>query len=277
MKYEQIITLLKTYSPPPGWPGNMFLLPEEVMCEIYRFIVDKKLHTCIELGTGFGSTSCVMAAALDEIGGGRLVTVDMYLHQPVNVKVLAKHTEVDTDSVDVIVDRLGYNWYLSELIQHQTENGICKPLFDFCLLDGAHEWEPDALAFYLIAKLMKPGAWIAIDDLNFNLRMIPNWQETHGNYTDRELDAFQMAMVYELVVKQHPDFENFDVTHFGRIGWAQKKLLVSDRKPHIRLPIMGSFRYLLKRFREVTQHEGLGAVLRKSLRYLRKRLLQNNP
>ena len=30
-------------------------------------------------------------------------------------------------------------------------------------------------------------------------------------------------MVYELAVQQHPDFENFHLTHEGRIGWAQKK------------------------------------------------------
>lgn len=175
------------------------------------------------MGTGFGATTCVLGAAVEELGRGHVVTIDMYLHQPVNVKVLLDHAHLDPQLVEVVADKLGYNWYLADLIQQQTHNDVCKPLFDFCLLDGAHEWEPDALAFQLIANLLKPGAWIALDDINFNLRMIPNWRETHGHYSDRELDTFQIKMVYDLMVRQHPDFCDFRLTHGGRIGWARKR------------------------------------------------------
>ena len=62
-----------------------------------------------------------------------------------------------------------------------------------------------------------------MDDLNFNLRMISNWQETHGNRSDRELDTYQMAMVYNLLVRQNPDLGKFEITHDGRVGWARKR------------------------------------------------------
>lgn len=165
----------------------------------------------------------MIADAVKRLGSGRVVTVDMYMHQPVNVTTLMKHVGLAERDAEVVVDPLGYNWYLAELIQAQTKNGVCHPIFDFCLLDGAHEWEPDALAFTLVAKLLKPGAWIAIDDINFCLRMIANWQESHGNHTDKELDTFQMKMVYDLVVQQRPDFYDFHLSHEGRIGWARKR------------------------------------------------------
>jgi hypothetical protein len=162
-------------------------------------------------------------AAFEQQQAGSLLTIDKYLHQPVNVHVLREHAGLKPDRLQAISDELGYNWYMADLIRQQTVNGVCHPLFDFCLLDGAHEWEPDALAFNLVAKLMKPGGYVAIDDLNYCFRMMPNWQETHGDRTDKELDTYQMKMVYDLVVKQHRDFTDFRITHDGRIGWAKKK------------------------------------------------------
>lgn len=220
MKFERVLDSLKNYPVPEGFLSSPFLLPENVISDVYKFIVDNKLRSCIELGSGFGATSCVMGAATEEING-KVLTVDMYLHQPVNVEVLKKHTGIG-DSLEFAVDKLGYNWYLADLIAKQTKNGICEPLFDFCLLDGAHEWSPDALAFFLVAKLIKPGGWIVLDDINFTLRSVPNWQQEFGNYTDKELDSFQVGMVYELAVRQHPDFQAFRITHNGRIGWAKK-------------------------------------------------------
>ena len=114
---------------------------------------------------------------------------------------------------------------MADLISKQTQGDKCLPLFDFCLLDGAHEWEPDALAFFLVAKLMKPGGWLVMDDLTYNLRiMVPNWRDTpmFADYSERAIDTFQMKMVYDLVIKQHPDFADFHVSHAGRMGWARK-------------------------------------------------------
>lgn len=183
MKYQQVLDLLNSYTPPDNWNANLFLLPLEAEHDIYQFIIKNKPHSCIELGTGFGATACIMAAAMEEIGSGQVTTVDMYMHQPVNVKVLIQHTGINNKFLKIVVDPLGYNWYIADLIKQQSHRGVCHPLFDFCLLDGAHEWNPDALAFLLIAKLLNPGGWIALDDINFNLGMIPNWQETHPNYT----------------------------------------------------------------------------------------------
>nr|WP_290228020.1 class I SAM-dependent methyltransferase [Trichocoleus desertorum] len=223
MNFETIIDSLKSFVIPGNWPSSIFLLSESAMADIYKCIVDNQLHSCIELGTGHGATSCVMAAAVDEIGGGQVLTIDKYLHQPVNVQVLKSHSGL-SENLEAIVEKLGYNWYLADLIASQTDTDGCQPLFDFCLIDGAHEWEPDALAFSLVAKLLKPGGWIVFDDINFMLRSMPDWETHFGQLTDRELDTCQVGMVYDLVVKQHPDFCDFRVTHGGRLGWARKKV-----------------------------------------------------
>ena len=97
-------------------------------------------------------------------------------------------------------------------------------MFDFCFLDGAHEWQPDALAVFLAVKLLKPGGWFVLDDLDFNLRSMPTWKESHGHLSDRELDTYQISMVWNLVARQHPELTAFKETEGGRIGWARKVL-----------------------------------------------------
>lgn len=251
MSFETIMQSLKTYVVPDEWPFPIFLLPEAAMADIYTCIVDNNLHSCIELGTGHGTTSCIMAAAVDELGDGRVVTVDKCWHQPVNVQVLKDYTGLG-ETLEIVVDKLGYNWYLADLITRQTQEGICQPLFDFCLLDGAHEWECDALAFSLVAQLLQPGAWVVLDDLNFTLRSVPNWEHMFGHLSDRELDTCQIGMVYDLVVRQHPDFQNFCITHGGRLGWAQKKVDGLEQQPS--QDIIATMQHQLHQMRGELQH-----------------------
>ncbi len=276
MKFNEIYDRLQSFKPPDGWPGHIFLLPKDVMEDIYKFIISHKLHSCIELGTGYGATTCVMASAMEEIGGGKVVTIDKYLHESVNVKVLMQQTGVKEELIEVVVDELGYNWYMADLIKKQTNDGYCAPLYDFCLLDGAHEWEPDALAFTLVAMLLKPGAWIVLDDVNFNLRMVANWKEYFPNHSDRELDAFQVNMVYTLIVEQHPEFYDFQVTHQGRIGWARKNDVVPriagarSRGKNINSSVDRYPR--LSRALTIYHEQGLRKMINEVISYYRKRI-----
>ncbi|WP_071517598.1 class I SAM-dependent methyltransferase [Geitlerinema sp. PCC 9228] len=223
MDFATIWQRLQSYEIGGFWPESIFLLPEDAIADIYEFVASHQLHWGLELGCGFGTTSCVMAAAVAANGGGKVVACDRQLYESVNPYRLQEHTQVG-DTLEVAIEPLGYNWYLADLIAKQTQDNICTPIFDFCFLDGAHQWETDGLAFALVAKLLKPGGWIVFDDLNFVLRgCIPNWREEFGHLSDRELDTPQVEMVYELLVKQHPDFTDFAITHGGRMGWARKR------------------------------------------------------
>jgi predicted O-methyltransferase YrrM len=211
---------LKSFVQPDGNP-LLFLIPDSAVAEVYDCIVSNRLQSCLELGTGYGTTSCVMAAAADAIGG-RVIAVENQRH-PVTPEMLKQHVGL-SENPTVVVEKLGYNWYLADLISQNTRDGVCRPVFDFCFLDGAHEWLPDALAFFLIEKLLKPGGWLVLDGVNFRLRGCqPHWEKVFGHLSDRELDVCQVGMVFDLVVRQHPGFHDFRVSHDGRIGWARKK------------------------------------------------------
>jgi predicted O-methyltransferase YrrM len=218
MTFDQVYNLLFDYQTERN--QRMLLLAEGTLREIYGCIVSTNARDCLELGTGFGATACVMAAAIDQIGGGTVTTVDQIARDPVGVDQLAQLTGLSRHIKSVQLSA-GYNWFLLRLLQERTKGGACEPCFGFCYLDGAHEWQPDALAVLLMTRLLRPGAWIMLDDLNFKLRGChPGWDA--GNRSDEELDTPQVGLVFDLLVKTHPDLERFMLSNDGHIGWARK-------------------------------------------------------
>jgi predicted O-methyltransferase YrrM len=220
MTFDQVYNLLLNYQTEIN--QRLLLLTEETLREIYDCIVATRARDCLELGTGFGATACVMAAAVDEIGGGTVTTVDQILRTPVGVEQLAQLIGLSR-YVHTVQLGAGYNWFLMRVLRECTKASVCEPRFDFCYLDGAHQWEPDALAMLLVAKLLRPGAWMMVDDLNFILRGCHDgWEASYGNRSDEELDTPQVGMAFDLLARTHPDLEHFVLTNSGHIGWARK-------------------------------------------------------
>ena len=220
MKFERIYQLLLTRQAEIN--QLIVLLAEGTLREIYHCIVATSAKECLELGTGFGATACVMAAAIDEIGGGTVTTIDHMGRQPVGVVELAQHTGL-ARYVNAIVHPRGYNWILMRLLRERNKDDVCEPCFDFCYLDGAHEWELDALAALLMPRLLRAGAWMMLDDLNYRFRGAGTGPEaTRAHWSDEELATAHVGMVFDLLVKTHPDLEHIMLTNTGHIGWARK-------------------------------------------------------
>lgn len=268
MKKEKVFAALERYAARAG--QNIFLLPIPALERIYDCILAQRAQMCLELGTGLGTTTCVMAAALEEVGSGRVVTIDRVVHQPVNLTVLQEYLGLDGGLIEPVVDGLGYNWWLAEQVSHLSQDSSAQPRFDFCLLDGAHEWEPDALAALLAIRLLKPGATLVLDDVNNTLRkMMPHWQTIpqYAHYTDRQLDSLQMRMVYEWLMVPHPELENFRLTDGDRLGWATKRSSVQSPDA-VRVvtrelpPEPASLRRMLRTMRIMRRERGPGGVVR---------------
>ena len=79
-------------------------------------------------------------------------------------------------STRVSIDRSysTYTWFLKEQVEAQSDDaGNCRPLYDFCFLDGQKNWSVDRLAVVLIEKLLQPGGWLLLDDLGWSARPRP--------------------------------------------------------------------------------------------------------
>lgn len=200
--------------------GVPFMRPDQGR-RIYDHVRATQPERILEIGTAHGVSAAYMAAALDANGHGELTTVDSvrgaahYQPDPLLAKVALGHL------IRVVrTDDSSYNWWLKEQVERRSDvEGNCLPIFDFCYLDGAHDWTIDGLAVILIEKLLNPGAWLLLDDLA--------WMHATGTGTvadglsEAERTQPHMRAVFELIVKQHPSFAELRIEDEDW-GWAHK-------------------------------------------------------
>ena len=135
---------------------------------------------------------------------------------------LLRELELDRLVRFVVRDDSSYDWYLKELIEEQSDNhGNCEPIFDFCYLDGAHNWTIDGLAVFLVEKLLKPGGWLLLDDLEWSYASSPSGAAGPFPLSEGERRQPHMRAVFDLIVRQHPSFTQFKIQD-GNWGWAGK-------------------------------------------------------
>jgi hypothetical protein len=113
----------------------------------------------------------------------------------------------------------GYNWFLHDRIREQTIDGLCQPAYDLCIIDGPKNWTIDGDAFFLADKLLRPGAALIFDDVDYTYA---TWAREHGrealdgvNHNEMspaEIATPQIREVAELLVMQHPDYGDFRFT-----------------------------------------------------------------
>ena len=97
-----------------------------------------------------------------------------------------------------------YNW--------SPGGDLAGPRFDYVFIDGAHTWAHDALAFALADRLLAPGGYMDFDDYRWTLRASPTmnpaaFPEVERLYTDEQIDARQVALVVDLLVRSDERYE----------------------------------------------------------------------
>jgi predicted O-methyltransferase YrrM len=201
---------------------------------VYEHIRRTEPAEVLELGTAHGVSAAYMAAALEANGSGRLTTVDHggASYEPSPAEVLAPLGLAHR--VTIVRKHSSYNWFLKELIERQSDrSGNCQPVIDFCYLDGAKNWNIDGLAVLLLEKLLRPGGWLLMDDLEWTYEKASWWlPEANGRplgpSSDAERTEPHLRAVFELLVKQHPSFTQF-IVEDAWYGWAQKQPGASRR------------------------------------------------
>jgi len=215
MEFEAIAELVR------GFPN---MTPEQGR-RIYDHVRKARPSEILELGTSYGVSAAYMAAALEANGEGQITTVD----------------HVRSNSPEDLLERIGptvlrrirlvriedssYNWWLKEQIRARSDAaGNCESLYDFCYLDGAHNWTVDGFAVVLIEKLLRPGACLLLDDLNWVYRSDPHGLRERGVFfplsTSEHVEP-HIRGVFELIVKPHPAFSDFRIEDEGW-AWARK-------------------------------------------------------
>ena len=193
---------------------------------VYDHVRATRPAAVLELGTAHGVGAAYLAAGLHDNGTGRLTTVDhagaAYVPPPEEVLRRAGLA----DLVDVEREFSSYTWWLKELVRARSDaDGNCEPRFDFVYLDGAKNWTIDGLAVVLVEKLLRPGGWLLMDDLDWTYAQDPAREATdgivHRELTDPERTEPHLRAVFDLIVAQHPSFTELRVQDEWW-GWARK-------------------------------------------------------
>jgi predicted O-methyltransferase YrrM len=193
---------------------------------LYDHIRETAPEEALELGTAHGVSGSYIAAALAANGGGHLTTVDSSAFpwsNPTPDELLGSLGLLDRVTLDRTHST--YTWLLKEQIEARSdEHGNCKPLYDFCFIDGGKSWTTDGLAVFLVEKLLRPGGWLLLDDLDWTFRAREarmHYWTALPNLSEPELREPHMRKVFDLIVRQHPAFGEFKIQD-GTWGWARK-------------------------------------------------------
>ena len=204
---------------------------------LYDLILKDRIRRILELGIAHGTATCYMAAALQELGGGSITAVDLIeakdYFKPSAEQQLAKAKL--SHFVDIVRMQTGYTWFLHDEIKKLTRDDICSQEYDLCVIDGCKNWTIDGFAFFLVDKILKDKGWIIFDDYNWTYEDAQTRRDATDGITHRELSEPErktphIREVFELLVKQHPNYSEFHQIADG--NWAFARKVLSRRKTY---------------------------------------------
>lgn len=214
MKFEEVEKHLRGIPHTPPDDGKI----------LYDFIIQNNIKKVLELGFQHGVSTNYIAAALDENGEGNILTIDREItrSESPNIYDLSKTTGLER-YIDVVFARKTYIWELRKLLKYNYDNPLKKYEFDFCFIDGAHNFETDGFAFYLADLLLKEGGIILFDDINWSYAQSPSLKNSDfvKEMSDDEKQAEQIRDVIELLVYPNDNYELIEIN--GRWAWFRKK------------------------------------------------------
>jgi predicted O-methyltransferase YrrM len=193
--------------------------------KIYDHVRSTRPSEILELGTSYGVSAAYMAAALEANGEGRITTVDHVRSNSPQELLDRVHPAVVRRINLVRINDSSYNWWLKDQVAARSDPaGNCAPLYDFCYIDGAHNWTVDGFAVVLAEKLLRPDGWLLLDDLNWTYRSDPHGMRERGVFfplSASELTTPHIRGVFELIVRPYPAFSDFRVED-DVWAWARK-------------------------------------------------------
>lgn len=184
----------------------------------YDFITSNSLLNGIELGFYHGVSTTYIAGAIQDVGNGRLKTIDLINAKNLspNIEVLLRRSGL-SNLVEVFYEPRSHTWRLMKFLEEGLQES-----FDFCYIDSGHKWSDTGFGFCLIERLLRPGGWVVFDDLHYTFRT--SWSRNKPDVlrmTEEEQTTPQVERVFELLVETSPFFNSF--RRLGRFGFARKR------------------------------------------------------
>jgi predicted O-methyltransferase YrrM len=207
--------------------------------ELHEFVREHRFERCMELGMAHGGSAVYIAAALEANGVGQLDSVDLHIAKervpPATETLQRAGLE---HRVTLNYEDTSYTWFLHDKLREQLrDDQRIEPLYDFVFIDGAHTWDVDALAFALVDRLLKPGGWILLDDLDWNIG------DSDPSLPQVQRDLPHVREIWELLALTHPQYDEFRTD--GQWGWMRKSTVPNPTtRTVVKKDLAGSVRQL---------------------------------
>lgn len=191
---------------------------------LYDFVCKVQPRDCLELGFAHGTSSLYIAAALDEIGGGHLTSVDIPSSAALEPTIEDQIEKTGLGRyVTVVRETTSYTWFLKKQLERRA-----GPCYDFCFIDGAKNWTIDSCAFFLVDRLLRRNGWVLFDDYNWTYAEQERRSGkrvsdgvTHRELGRDELEQPHVKLIFDLLVTTHPDYSEFQIDD-DIWAWAHK-------------------------------------------------------
>ncbi|MFO0551470.1 MAG: class I SAM-dependent methyltransferase [Polyangiaceae bacterium] len=214
----------------------------------YDLVMQRRPQRILELGFAHGVSTCYFAAAAQELPDCRITAVDIEPSRDFKPPIEELTTRLGfSNLVEIYREKSSYTWFLKKEIARATENGVCRPRYDFVFIDGPKDWTNDGCAFFLADKLLRPGGTIMFDDCGWSYA---EDERQRGKKHERgyifehlsedERNEAQIKAVFELLVMQHPNYDSFEIVD-DQLAMARKSPNASTQRE-----LLISTRYSLK-------------------------------
>ena len=179
-------------------------------------IAENDVRDVLELGTYHGKGAAYLGAILDDLGRGRVVTLDRAacLDLSPNIHEVIERLELG-HRVQVRLHPRSFTITLMEMLRAGE-----RACFDLVYLDGGHNWDTAGFCFLLTDMLLRPGGLILFDDLDWtiagHLRAHPEDARRFRHHPQDEVEMKQVRQVFELLVPER----GYAVLREPRPGWG---------------------------------------------------------
>ena len=199
---------------------------DEGRASVIREVVQKfDVEDILEIGFLHGKSSAYFAAIQEDRDKGHTVTIDLEKARSFEPNIVDVLDSVElSHRVTPVFAHRSFTWELARMVSREP-----RPQFDFCYLDGGKTWDLEALAFFLIDMLLKPGGLILFDDIYWSLEGSADYRkapEKYAQYDEDEIRSQSIRMIWEKVVP-HLGYTHVELIERYQWGLAQKPTTVA--------------------------------------------------
>jgi len=188
---------------------------------LYELITTNHLSVGLELTSSPSISTLYLAGAIEALGAGLLRSVSQ---KPARTNDYDVHAALQrthlNNFVSLYEEPRSYNWRLLKFLQ----DGLFEH-FDFCVIDSGRTLPGVGFACCLADRLLRPGGWIVLDNINFSFRDSRKRDKAWTMSTpEDEQTIHQIRCVFELLLQENPNFGTFRKRR--SVAFAQKKQAV---------------------------------------------------